>query len=653
MKPRRIFCLLAAFSLPMASLHAESAPSAPGVDAPELAKLGPLSAGYRSVSFFHADQPDLEHADPKSGVVPRYTRRLQVDIWYPATARKGAAKAVYRGALWGEPPRPPVAFTQPGLAATDAPAMGARHPLVILSHGYSNAPAVMTWLTENLASKGYVVAAIRHADPNPYVIAPAIRAAPNYHRPADISFVAARLRATLGNQIDPEKVALIGYSQGGYGVLTAGGATLDPDHPYAALVPGGWMKRIARGGAAAETIKVPGVKAIVALAPAGGGQKSVWGTEGLAGITAPLLLIAGDADSLLAVPSFYAAILDELSARGSPVLLRSAIVAGEACPGSLVARHRAVFGDAMLVNEYGPTECSVWSSAHWCMAADAAAPTVAIGRPIANARLYVLDAGLSPVPVGVLGELYIGGVGLARGYLNRAGLTAERFVASPFGTGERLYRSGDVARWRADGVLEFVGRADDQVKVRGFRIELGEVEAALAAEPGIAQAVAAAVGEAGQQRLVGYIVPAPDATPDPAALKERLSRRLPEHLVPSALMVLDRLPLTANGKVDRRALPRPEVTAAAGRGPRNAREEALCALFGEVLGVARVGIDDGFFALGGDSIMSIQLVSRARRAGRTDFTVPFMSSIGRRAGAEDFRESELAAGKGHGPFGLS
>ena len=299
MKPRRIFCLLAAFSLPMASLHAESAPSAPGVDAPELAKLGPLSAGYRSVSFFHADQPDLEHADPKSGVVPRYTRRLQVDIWYPATARKGAAKAVYRGALWGEPPRPPVAFTQPGLAATDAPAMGARHPLVILSHGYSNAPAVMTWLTENLASKGYVVAAIRHADPNPYVIAPAIRAAPNYHRPADISFVAARLRATLGNQIDPEKVALIGYSQGGYGVLTAGGATLDPDHPYAALVPGGWMKRIARGGAAAETIKVPGVKAIVALAPAGGGQKSVWGTEGLAGITAPLLLIAGDADPVV------------------------------------------------------------------------------------------------------------------------------------------------------------------------------------------------------------------------------------------------------------------------------------------------------------------------------------------------------------------
>lgn len=282
-----------------ATAAVRQSPAQPGADAPELAALGPENVGYKTLTFIHKAQPDVEHPDPKSGAVPLRDRRLDVDVWYPARVAKGAAKAMYRGALWGEPPHPPVAFTQPGLATPGAPPKGARHPLVILSHGYSNAPAVMTWLTENLASKGYVVAAIRHQDPNPYVVAPTIRAAPNYNRPLDISFVAAKLRTTLGAQIDPENVALIGYSQGGYGVLTAGGASLDPDHPYARLVAGGWMKTIARGGVAAETIKVPGVKAIVALASAGGGAQSVWGKEGLANIRAPLLLIAGDADPVV------------------------------------------------------------------------------------------------------------------------------------------------------------------------------------------------------------------------------------------------------------------------------------------------------------------------------------------------------------------
>jgi len=185
------------------------------------------------------------------------------------------------------------------MAIANAVAQGHGYPLVIISHGYSNNPAVMTWLSENLASKGYVVAAIHHQDPNPYTSSATTRAAPNFYRPRDIAFVTARLRTELGDQIDPTKVALIGYSQGGYGVLTSGGAGLDPDGPNMSLVAGGWLKKVARGTKGAESLKVPGVKAIVALAPAGGMPKSAWGAEGLKEITAPLLLIQGDQDPVV------------------------------------------------------------------------------------------------------------------------------------------------------------------------------------------------------------------------------------------------------------------------------------------------------------------------------------------------------------------
>jgi pimeloyl-ACP methyl ester carboxylesterase len=263
-------------------------PSVPGVDAPELAALGPYGVGFRSLIYTHANQPDVQNPDSKTRSVVQAGRKLRVDIWYPARVKNDAKRVTYRGSLWGEPPRAAVAFTQQGLAVAGATPVGSAHPLVVVSHGYSNNPAVMTWLTENLASKGYVVAAIHHQDPNPYVVSPTIRAAPNFNRPHDIAFVAARLRADLGGEIDRDKVALIGYSQGGYGVLTAGGASLDPDGPNMELVAGGWLKKFGRGSSGAGDFKVDGVKAVVALAPGGGLPRS-----------APLLLIQGDADPVV------------------------------------------------------------------------------------------------------------------------------------------------------------------------------------------------------------------------------------------------------------------------------------------------------------------------------------------------------------------
>jgi predicted dienelactone hydrolase len=288
------------FALLAFPVNAQSnVPSKPGVDAPELAALGPYAVGFRTATFVNKSQPDLENAEPLTGAVKLMDRTLHVDIWYPARVAKGAKAVTYRGSLWGEPPRGPVSFSQAGMAVANADPVGRGHPLVVVSHGYSNNPAVMTWLTENLASKGYVVAAIYHRDPNPYTVSATTRAAPNFHRPVDIAFVTGELRKTLRTQIDPSRIALIGYSQGGYGVLTAGGATLDPEGPNMAHVADGWLKKLARGSADADAIKVHGLKAIVALAPGGGSPRSAWGGEGLAAITAPLLLIHGDADPVV------------------------------------------------------------------------------------------------------------------------------------------------------------------------------------------------------------------------------------------------------------------------------------------------------------------------------------------------------------------
>ncbi|HEX2187560.1 MAG TPA: amino acid adenylation domain-containing protein [Longimicrobiaceae bacterium] len=313
---------------------------------------------------------------------------------------------------------------------------------------------------------------------------------------------------------------------------------------------------------------------------------------------------------------------------GLPEALRLVVIGGErALPERLRAWRDTFGGPVRLVNTYGPTEATIVATMADLPAdaPDEAAATprhVPIGRPIRSTRAYVLDPRGEAVPVGVPGELYLGGGGVARGYLDRPDLTAERFVPDPFGPepGARVYRTGDRVRFLADGTLEFVGRVDQQVKIRGFRVELGEIEAALSAQPGVAGAVVVArEDEPGSPRLVAYLVAEAGAAPEPAALRAALKEELPGYMVPSSFVAMDAFPVNRSGKVDRRALPAPEAAArtearAAHAAPRNDVERTIAEAWQEVLGVEEVGLDDNFFDLGGHSLLLARL--RSRLAGR-------------------------------------
>jgi nonribosomal peptide synthetase DhbF len=263
-----------------------------------------------------------------------------------------------------------------------------------------------------------------------------------------------------------------------------------------------------------------------------------------------------------------------------------------------------------MINAYGPTETTVCATISLPLSGCFNPP---IGSSIHNTRVYVLDSNLEPVPLGVAGELYISGASLARGYLKRPALTAERFLADPYAIepSGRMYRTGDLARWREDGILDFVGRADEQVKIRGFRIELGEIEAALRSLPEVADAAVALKEEASfGKQLVAYLVPSNGALPESAALRRRLNERLPGHMLPSIFMPIKELPRSPNGKINRTALPASERQASNVRAPRSPEETALCAMFAEVLRREPVSVEDDFFALGGDSLSAIRLVGR-------------------------------------------
>jgi len=301
---------------------------------------------------------------------------------------------------------------------------------------------------------------------------------------------------------------------------------------------------------------------------------------------------------------------------------------GEGLPPDLARRLVGLGRDVW--NMYGPTETTVWSARHQLDPDD---PAPVLGGPIGHTTLYVLDAHLSLAPVGVAGELFIGGEGLARGYWNRAALSAERFIPNPFdSTGGRLYRTGDLVRWRADGVLDYVGRADHQVKIRGHRIELGEIEARLLELPGVRESVVVAQELGGDRQLVGYV--GGEAWIDGAELRAKLASLLPDYMVPLRVMVLPRLPLTPNGKIDRRKLPSPlqgETSQHAYSAPSGEIEITLARIWTELLGVDRVGRNDRFFELGGHSLLAVRLMSRVAQ----EFGVSVQLS-------ELFAHSELA-----------
>jgi amino acid adenylation domain-containing protein len=367
-------------------------------------------------------------------------------------------------------------------------------------------------------------------------------------------------------------------------------------------------------------------------------------------------------------PTHLSLLARQLPADDAAGRVRTFVVGGENLTADQVAFWRRFAPETEIVNEYGPTETVVGCCVHRVSAEDAGAGSIPIGRPIARTRLYLLDARMQPVPVGVPGELYIGGEGVARGYLGRPALTASRFVPDPFGgtAGARLYRTGDRVRRRADGVLEFLGRLDDQVKVRGYRIEPGEIEAVLRRHPAVRGAAVVVRADGGEPRLVAYVESADPSSVPPAELREHLRGALPAHLVPAAFVALAHLPLTTNGKLDRRALPAPaeaHADADAVARPRTPAEELLAELWAELLGAGRVGADENFFDLGGHSLLATRLLARVAAAFgvelpvRAVFEAPTVTALAARieAARSDGRAPSppVAAVTREGPLPLS
>ncbi|PAU75284.1 amino acid adenylation domain-containing protein [Halomonas salipaludis] len=315
------------------------------------------------------------------------------------------------------------------------------------------------------------------------------------------------------------------------------------------------------------------------------------------------------------VPSMLQAFLAHGEVEACTSLTR-VVCSGEALPAELQNQVFARMPHTALYNLYGPTEAAI-DVTHWTCRDDGRSQ-VAIGQPIAGVRTYVLDGDLNLTPPGVAGELYLGGVGLARGYLHRPDLSAERFIADPLTEGERLYRTGDLVRWREDGQLEYLGRLDHQVKIRGLRIELGEIEAELLSRPEVREAVVVAQESSGGSRLVAYVVPQADSELDTSSLREALGQRLPDYMVPGVVVALEALPLNANGKVDRKALPDPELASGSQYAPPQGEvEEALVEIWSEVLGVEQVGRHDNFFELGGHSLLALKVLEKMRHRGLT------------------------------------
>lgn len=323
---------------------------------------------------------------------------------------------------------------------------------------------------------------------------------------------------------------------------------------------------------------------------------------------------------LLALPSFYALLLKQLPAQLQS--LKVAIVAGESCPTQIVKQHCALLPDVRLYNEYGPTEATVWSSVYLAGCEDAERP-LSIGRPIDNVQIYLLDSLYSPVPVGVQGELYIGGAGLTRGYLNHPELTAEKFIPNPFGeSGSLLYKTGDLARYRPDGNIEFLGRIDHQVKIRGFRIELGEIETRLLEHPDVRETVVLArEDKSGNKQLIAYVLSNPDCLLETAGLREHLKTALPDYMLPTVFVFLEKIPITANGKIDRKLLLEIDADAPVKTSQTLAvtpTEKKLAVLWAELLNIELPDGSDNFFDLGGHSILAIELAFVVQKTFNTE-----------------------------------